>query len=153
MLQVSVRITGTQATIDKLRRLDASLLNFSSAMNEIGTDLKGYFSGQVFASQGGALGVKWPTLAASTVLYKRKHYPQYATTPLIRTGAMQKSFYSKSTSTSVTVGNNVPGDYFKYHQLGTSRMPRRQMIGISDDVQTIVRNVIQADISKKLESA
>lgn len=179
MLRATVKIQGDQETIDRLRRLDNGLLNFSSAMTQIGSEAKKYFSGQVFASQGGVLGVKWPTLAAKTVLYKLKRYPQYASTPLIRTGTMKRSFYAKSTATSVTIGNTAP--YFPYHQLGTGigggrsgttfklgslaraysigsqgrgrHLPARRMLAINDDLMDIVKRVLQADIARKVKGA
>jgi phage gpG-like protein len=150
MLQISVRVTGTEEVITKLRRLGAGLHDFSEAMALTGTELTGFFSGQVFASQGGALGVRWPTLAASTVMEKLKHYPAYATTPLIRTGEMQHSFRSTPTPTSVTITNDAP--YFKYHQSSAPRhkIPYRPMMGINGEVQTIVKKIIQADIARKI---
>jgi phage gpG-like protein len=153
MLQITVKITGTREVIDKLRRLDVGLFNFSEAMSDIGDEVKSYFSGQVFASQGGVIGVVWPTLAVSTMLYKRKHYPQYATTPLIRTGAMQGSFTSAPTSNSVTISNSAP--YFKYHQSSAPRtkIPYRPMMAINDDVTNTVRRILQVDIASKIESA
>ena len=153
MLQITVKISGTQEVIDKLRRLDDGLMNFSESMAQIGDELKSYFSGQVFASQGGVLGVRWPTLAAGTILYKRKHYPAYATTPLIRTGGMQESFTADSTGRSVTISNTAP--YFKYHQSNAPRtkIPYRPMMGINDDVQTIVHKILQAEVQRKIEAA
>jgi phage gpG-like protein len=153
MLQISVRISGTQEVISKLRRVDAGLMNFTDAMKQIGDEGKNYFSGQVFASQGGVLGVRWPTLAASTILYKRKHYPQYATTPLLRTTTMQHSFYAVTTATSVTIGNSA--DYFKYHQSSEARhkIPYRPMLGITNDISDMVHSIIQSDISRKIEAA
>lgn len=180
MLQISVRITGTQATIDKLRRLDTSLLNFQAAMSQIGNELKSYYSGQVFASQGAVLGHPWPPLSPVTLLarghsgkglkFESSKQADFAGLVLSRrlqggggsslnfnilddTGTMKRSFYAKTTATSVTIGNDAP--YFKYHQSSAPRhkIPYRPMLGINDDIRTIVHDIIQSDLSKKLESA
>lgn len=153
MLSVEIKITGTEQVIAKLRRLDTGLTDFRGAMGDIGNEVSKYYAGQVFASQGGAIGVRWPTLAVSTMLYKRKRYPQYATVPLMRTGAMQGSFTSIPTSNSVTIGNTAP--YFQYHQSSAprSKIPYRPMMAINNDVKTIVKKILEADVARKIQAA
>lgn len=73
-------------------------------------------------------------------------------TPLV-TGhpdGMQFSFYANATSNSVTIGNTKP--YFKYHQSTAPRkhLPRRQMLGINEDVISIVRQLAQAELGAKV---
>lgn len=155
MLAVTVRITGTQDVINKLKRLDSGLLNFEQPFKMIGEELVHYYSygGQVFGSQGGVLGVKWPTLAAKTIMYKQKHYPVYATTPLVRTKTMSEAFKAKATAKSLTISNDTP--YFKYHQSSEARhkIPYRPMMGINDDVGNIIKKILTADIKSKIEAA
>lgn len=153
MLNVQINIQGTPELINKFKRLNSGLTDFSPAMTEIGKLVEDYYSGQVFSSQGAVLGLKWPTLKATTIKNKLKHYPQYATTPLIRTGAMKNSFKSKPTRKDVTISNTA--EYFKYHQstAARSKLPRRAMMSINKDVKSIVKQVIEADIAKKLRTA
>lgn len=152
MLAVTVRITGTQDVINKLKRLDLGLLNFEKPLKTIGSELIDYYEGQVFASQGGALGVKWVALSAKTQAYKRKHYPQYATSPLIRTGQMRyNSFHFSASSNHLTIENSAP--YFKYHQSTEARhkIPYRPMMGLNSDTNNIIKNVIKADIKSMID--
>lgn len=151
MLTVEVRITGAKEMIAKLKQINTSLLNFREPLAQIGKELESYYSNNVFSDQGASLGVRWPTLAAKTIMYKKKHYPQYATTPLIATGTMKDSFVSKATINTVTVTNTAP--QFKYHQSSAARkkIPYRPMMGINDDVKTIVKTILQADITQKLQ--
>lgn len=180
MLQISVKISGTQEVIDKLRRLDTSLLNFSDAMGQIGDELKNYYSGQVFASQGAVLGHPWPPLSPVTLLarghsgnglkFESSRQANFAGYLLSRrlqigggsslnfniledTGTMRRSFYADTTATSVTIGNTAP--YFKYHQSSAPRhkIPYRPMLGINDDIQAIVHDIIQSDLDQKIEAA
>jgi phage gpG-like protein len=153
MLNVDIHITGTADVIAKFKRLNLSLTDFKPIMEKVGSEVSKYYRGQVFASQGGVFGVKWPTTLAATTKYKLKHYPQYATTPLIRTGDMQNSFRFDADNNSVTISNPTP--YFKYHQSSAARksnLPRRQMMGINNPVKSIVRQIIDADIKAKLRS-
>lgn len=153
MLAITIKVTGTQEVIDKLKRLESGLKDFTAPLEAIGEELKAFFSGQVFASQGGVLGVRWPTLAVATMVYKRKHYPSYATTPLIRTGAMQHSFEKQSSRNMLRVYNTAP--YFVYHQSSAARhkIPYRPMIGVSPDVENIIKKIMEADIKAKIEAA
>jgi len=153
MLTIQVKITGNEQLIAKLRRLNLGLLDFTEPLKAIGEELKSYYSNQVFASQGGVLGVRWPTLAASTMLYKAKHYAQYATVPLIRTGTMKDNF--KSTVTPRTLAITNPTPYFVYHQSSAARtkIPYRPMMGINQDAKEIVERILRADIQALIEGA
>jgi len=52
---------------------------------------------------------------------------------LQRSGKMRKSFrVSKLDKNELEIENTVT--YFKYHQLGTSKIPRRQMLGHSPEM-------------------
>lgn len=66
---------------------------------------------------------------------------------------MQFSFYANADANSVVIGNSQP--YFKYHQSTAprTRLPRRQMLGINDDVRGIAQQLIQADIAAKIETS
>lgn len=146
MLHVTVKITGDKTEIAKLKKLGDKLSNFSSAMRRIGDELKGYYSGQVFASQGGALGHRWTNLSPVYRSWKSRHYPGRGI--LIATGHMKSSFQSTSTMNSATISNSA--SYFKYNQLGTHRMPARPMLAINHDVEDVVGHIIKQDVQEKI---
>lgn len=149
-LQIQISISGLDEEVAKLKTLGDKLLVYDEAMVEIGEALKNYYSGPVFASQGGVLGVQWPTLAASTMLYKAKKYRQYTTVPLIATGAMKGSFKADATSNSVIVSNTAP--YFPYHQSSAPRrkIPYRPMMAINAPLKSTIKAIIQKDIAAKI---
>jgi phage gpG-like protein len=152
-VSVSVNISGDTATIDKINALKESLENFSQAFKTLGAELVSYASNQVFSTQGGVYGTPWKSLAASTQAYKVKHYRQYASLPLIATGLMKNSFDFLATPNTLTIGNTAP--YFVYHQSSAPRtkLPRREMLGVNVDVESIIKQVIDADIRDKLTAA
>ena len=146
-MQILIKITGDKQTIKNLRSVKSELNDFSRPMRQIGSELKSFFSNDVFASQGGAIGHRWPALQSSTIKQKSARYRAHSVTPLIRTGAMKNAFYSKSDRSSVLIGNNA--SYFVYHQSSAprTRIPYRPMIAISEQVKTIVNRVIDDRVS------
>lgn len=152
-MQVVVTVTGIQDANERLSALGASLHDFSGALATLGRQLILFYGDSVINSQGTALGKRWTPLAASTQAYKSAHWPGRG--PLVRTGAMQQSFYADSTATTLFVGNKAP--YFPYHQLGTSsgsgrghNIPARPMIGVNARVETMIKTVLEADVRAKI---
>lgn len=151
-LSVSITVSGGADFINKLKALGPKLTNFSKPLKEIGTELKSYYSGQVFESQGGVYGTPWPQLSPSTQKYKVKHYAAYSAVPLMATTKMRNSFRATVSPLRLVIDNTAP--YFPYHQSAASRhkLPRRQMIGVNDDVKQIIKKIITKDINSKLHS-
>lgn len=150
-LQVKITISGDKKEIAKFRKLGKSLLNMPDTMKLIGQDLKGYYAGQVFASQGGALGKKWAPLNAYYAKRKAKKYRGRGI--LIASGKMQKSFKFKATGSSVEVYNTSP--HFVYHQSARARtvMPYRPMMGINNAVKSTIKERVQEGVNKKIIEA
>ncbi|MDQ0923342.1 hypothetical protein QF038_001850 [Pseudarthrobacter sp. W1I19] len=119
-LNMKIEITGDKATMDRLAAMGDSLERMPDAMRETGTYLREFFSGEVFASHGGAIGMAWPRLSPRTEAEKAREFP--GRPMLVRTGLMQRSFRSSFTDSSVRVRNTAP--YFKYHQ---SDLPRTKL--------------------------
>lgn len=150
-LSIQVKITGSDRVRRKMTKLGSSLYNFKDAMNQIGRDGSRYFQGTAWQSQGGVYGNKWDALSANYASRKAKRYPGRG--PLEKTGTMRRSFDHEATRSSVVIGNTTP--YFEYHQSSAprSKIPRRQMIGVSSGFKSIVRDIIQEDIKKKIRNA
>ena len=153
MLSVTIKVNGSEEVINKLRRLGTGLKDFGEAFGMLGSELANYYSEVSFSDQGGNLGVRWPTLAASTVKYKLKYYPQYATKPLVRTGTMQGSFRSEASAQRLRIFNTAP--YYIYHQSTEARtkIPWRPMMLVNDDAMNIIKKILIADIERKIEAA
>jgi len=151
-LNVQIKITGDKETIAKLGKMGQSLLNFQTAMRSIGKELPSYFSNQVFGSQGGAIGERWPALKQATKDSKAKKY--FTATPLVNTGAMKRGFRAEYPDfNSVMIGNVAP--YFDYHQSKAprSKLPRRTMMSTGGQVKSIIGSIIDADVKQKITKA
>lgn len=152
MLAVQIKISGDKETIAKLGKLGQSFMSFQMAMRDIGKELPAYFGGQVFASQGGAIGERWAPLKQATKNQKSKLYP--GAQPLVATGTMQNSFEAEYPDlNSVSIGNSAP--YFVYHQSKAARrkLPRRTMMSTGGDVKAIIGQIIEADVHAKIAKA
>lgn len=150
MINVEVHITNAAEISQKLEKLGESLYMMDAAMATIGKDLSTYFATIAFNSQGGVYSNVWVALNDAYALWKAK---KLGTPILVGTSIphMRDSFTFESTSTSVYVTNT--SDHFEFHQLGTSKLPQRQMIGVNDDVRGIINDIINEDIKQKIESA
>lgn len=147
-MNLTIQIKGGKEAQAKFQKLGQRLFIFTAAMDDIGNKLEDYYSNAAFLSQGGVYGNKWKRLQHATVVDKAKHYS--GRPPEFRTGKMQSGFRHTSTSSSVKIYNRMP--YFKYQQLGTSRLPARQMIGVNSEVMKMIRDIIEKDVNKKLRS-
>lgn len=149
MISVQVQITNAAEISEKLGKLGESLYMMDEAMASIGKDLDTYFSTIAFNSQGGVYENVWSSLNDAYALWKAK---KLGTPILVGTSIphMRDSFTFESSSTSVYVYNT--SDHFEFHQLGTSKMPQRQMIGVNDDVRGIINDIINEDIKNKIAS-
>lgn len=151
-LAVRINISGDKETITKLQKLGQSLVMLQGAMNDIGKELTDYYGNQVFASRGGIIGENWDDLSPVYKLSKAKKFP--GRSPLVKTGAMQKSFIYEATHDSVTIANSA--DYFAYHQSDeprTSNLPRRQMMKVTPDIKKLISQIIDQDINEKIKRA
>ena len=155
MAFITVTVTNLGDIKDKLTALGAKMHDFTTAMEAVGDAVGKYFSGQVFASEGAVLGSRWAELTPATQAEKNHLFPGRGI--LERTGAMREGFTSDATPMSVWVSNEAP--YFPYHQLGTTNgagrghnIPARPMIGVNDAVESIIGDIIRADVNAKIEA-
>lgn len=148
-LELSLEVKGVEQVTRMLTNIGADVQDLKGAMTEVGEHAKKYFGGQVFASRGGVLGQPWPRLSPGYASQKAKRYPGRPV--LVRSGLMQRSFTSKPSAMSVTIGNDAP--WFKYHQSSAARkkIPRRVMIGVYNGMQSDVTKIIAAALSEKIK--
>lgn len=135
---ISISVTGLADRRRRLATWGTKIESLAPAWEQVAADLRGDFAEQ-FASQGGFYKSrgKWAPLAPSTVKDRvRKGF--FGPWPiLIRTGALFTSLVDPNdgahveqiTATSLTIGTN----FFTapFHQLGTVKMPARQIVGLS----------------------
>lgn len=180
MFSVTVKISGTAEELQRLRKLGDKLNDFSDVYKPLGAELKQYYGGtngvpgNVFASQGGALGKVWAALSPVYKSWKGKHYPNKGT--LQASGKLMQSFRATNTRTTLTIDNTDPK--FIFHQLGTGigsnrsklsllgglaraytiggmgrgrGIPARPMLAITPEVETMVKNAIKSGVDEKLK--
>ena len=118
---ISVRDLGTSSALQKLI---AKTKDFRSALDEAGL----YMERETklnFAREQSPEGDAWAGLAESTLRYKR-------TSSILReTGSLVASI-AKSAASSTEVRITAGTAYGIFHQEGTSKMPARPFIGLSD---------------------
>lgn len=148
-MHVTVQITGASEIKAKLARLGRGLFQLDNGMRQIGEYMANYFANEGFASQGQVFNNTWPRLNLQYAQWKAVHF---SGRPILeRTGQMRRSFAYKSGSNSVTIGNNQP--YFKFHELGGTRLPQRQMMGINEPNKRMIAHILQNEIRNKIEAA
>lgn len=167
-LTMHVVISGDKEIISKLRKLKQSIFTFERAMKTIGEELTSYFSNQVFASQGGILGERWPALSEKYRIYKATGHTtlnlarQKATTNvntypgrgiLVKTGEMKNSFVFEADNKSVFITNT--SDHFPFHQSNESRskLPRRVMMKTTPEIRQVVTQIVDDEIKNKIRAA
>lgn len=148
MAEIVVSIQGDKELAAKLKKYGVAVLDLSSAMDDIGEYLTGFFSGEVFASRGGVINKRWPALNDRYAAWKARRWP--GRPPLVRSGVMQRSFKHKSTKLSTSLWNEAR--YFDYHQDGEG-VPQRVMMHIDQKRQRAVVQLISDDLERKQRAA
>lgn len=147
----SMTIGGLAELRSQLRRMQQGVDQTRTQLDDAGDLLTNYFSGQVFASRGGVLGESWPKLSDAYAARKARTFP--GRPPMIRTGKLNQGFTYDITPERLRIRNTV--EYFKYHQSDRERtkMPRRVMMKLTDQLKTDVTRVIDRKLTSGLRGA
>lgn len=133
-----------------LENIQKGISDFKPALEEIsGVQLKEIE--KQFSTEGSnILGEKWQALQADTI--KARIRAGFGASPILTaSGKMRKSNRkSRLTNTELDISNDV--HYFKYHQLGTKKMPRRQIFGHSENMIKKVMDIVAKYIIKIAQS-
>lgn len=151
--RVSIKISGDKDVVEMLHGVGLEVKDLRPAMQDVGKYLKGFYSGQVFASRGGVIGHPWPRLSERYAAWKAQQYPGRPV--LVRTGLMQRSFKYETTNMSATISNSAP--HFVYHQSDEVRtiIPYRPMMKLEigdtqyDAIVEIIGNRLAATIRQR----
>jgi hypothetical protein len=147
-MSYEITVQGDSEMIQKLRKFGVSVLDLSDSMDETGSYLTTFFSGEVFASRGQVFDKPWPALSDNYAAHKARTFP--GRPPLIRSGLMNRSFRHKSTRLTATLWNEA--EYFEYHQDGRG-VPERVMMHLDDKRERAVVELIANDIRGKMSTA
>lgn len=126
----------------KLKALSVGVKNYKKPLKLISKDLLKIYSKDVFKTKGKAIGEKWAPLSAATLKMRKARTGHYKKRPtagkstLIWTGKLKSGFESSVGKTRLVIKNTV--DYFKTHQLGRGKIPKRRMLAINKNITKIV---------------
>lgn len=139
-----VKITGIRDTKAKLNEIEGYVKNPRKSLKESIEYMKRTTEGEVFSSEGSSMGRKWARLNSAYQAVKAKRYPGKGI--LQATGKMRKSFKTRVGSTKAVLSNS--DSKFKYHQLGTRKMPQRVMLFIDAKRERKVLKIFEDDSQK-----
>ncbi len=145
-MRITLKVDGIQSLDAELLRFTDRIQNATPAFEGI-ADMFAEAETQRFDSEGdiGGDGGKWSPLAASTVAFKLKHFP--GTKILERTGALRQSLTSRPFGIEIIgpqamrIGTDTV--YARFHQDGTSRMPRRSPLALSETRRRSIVKIVQ----------
>ena len=129
-----------RAVKQKLNLIQRGLYSPKEPLRDTETELMEYFGETVFNRQGTPK--PWKPLAPSTMLARSKGWGYYGNSAeqrgktLVWTGNLRKSFKSKLGRLKLTISNTA--SYFRKHQLGEDGTPKRQMLGVDKQVESVV---------------
>lgn len=136
-ITVSIDVSGAQ---DKIRKIKEGLADLTDPFEQSGEEIIELYGEKNFKEQGGALGMRWKSLSARTLLARQNRTGHYANPPietdkiLIWTGALKSGFKKIVEKTTLIVENTVV--YFKFNQ------GSRTMIKATRDVIDIVSKYV-----------
>ena len=155
---IEIRVVG----LDKLQKRN----------DEVGVWAKGPFRGRAagkirddfldevgesFASRGRSTGTAWAPLSPANAAWKNSAYPGRPL--LVLTGRMKESFSASSRDLiynrkqknykMLTLGTRVP--YAGYHQSGTSKMPRRPLFVVKQQIANRWGKYLSADLQNAMK--
>ena len=147
-MKVSITITGVSEVLTKLTLLKEGLSNYKAELETTGEFLKNYYADFPFKFEGQVYGKNWARL--SPAYQARKSIKYVGKNILEASGFMRTQFAFTSTSDYCRIFNNT--EYFKYHQLGTKRMPQRLVMSLNAATNTAIAGIFKAGIDAKIEA-
>jgi phage gpG-like protein len=149
MFRLRVDITGLDKTNATLDKLSGIINNLEPELVDVGTWLMGFLQVDVFDTEGGAISAPWQALSSPYSFYKSKNYPGRAI--LEASGEMRKGYALMTTTQYAIVENTV--EYAKYHQSGTSRLPQRMLVNVTDELKRTVGQKFADHLKSRVEQA
>lgn len=141
---MQISINGDERVIQLSSNMRGFFRNPKQALKKSGNLLVDEFDKQ-FQTEGSRLGRKWKPLAASTITQRARL--GFGSGPILqRTGKLRRGFEQDLKRYSVRVHN--PVEYFKYHQTGGRKLPKRQMIASPERLKQEVVSIVIDELRK-----
>lgn len=121
----------------RLRGIEGDIRNARPAFERIAKQLVRTFSGDVFDTEGAAVGEHWQPLSKYTL--RSKEAAGYGDKGILeRTGKMRNAFRSQVAPDYAMIWNTA--QYFKYHQSNKprSKLPRRVMVKLGEQQRELI---------------
>jgi len=154
MLEIQVVVTGKDQALSQVQHLKNIFENLGNVYQEVGEWWIKFLTGEVFTSEGAVYGRRWAQLNENYAFYKATKFGMVGI--LIASGAMQNGWNMYTGADYLQVKNeaqNDRGDYYAaFHQEGTTRMPKRELLVVDSGRATTIRDLIVNNINRQLNS-
>lgn len=149
-MQLRFSIDGEMQLSRNLEAISVNISDWTPAFEQTGDYLMGVFQDDVFETEGQAIEETWDALTAAYAARKEKQYGDQGI--LQATGTMRNSFWKQIDTTSLIIGNDTP--YFKFHQSNEPRtkLPRRAMLKLTNDMKQQIVSLFQQQILATLQT-
>ena len=143
-MAIGIEVEGAREIEDRTREIVARMVGVST-MVRVTTSLR-IRNLRRYDNNAGPDGRFWKRLAPSTIEQKQRlgGFSPAGLPKLVRTGRLRASFVTRARAvrggSEGAVGTDVP--YAVFHQFGTSRMPKREPLGVAQEDVKIVRRIM-----------
>jgi len=127
-IEMNIRVTGVKKTVSRLIAMQARAQLFTPVLLKAKKEIQ-LANASNFATNGLPVG-GWSPLNPQYAAWKMARFP--GAPPMVQTGKLFSSLAGANTSvetmtnTSISIGTTV--EYAKFHQYGTTKMPKRKIV-------------------------
>jgi hypothetical protein len=138
MIRISVDVEGVVEAVGMLDGMESRAHDLTPIWQHVAQTFQGLET-RAFGSEGATTGAPWPQLAKRTQMQRAKLGFPPAHPILERRGTLKRALttgqgaYVRTSPTSLEYLLSSEVGYFKFHQLGTGRMPRRAPVRLTRD--------------------
>lgn len=142
-----VNISGDKRILQKFDEITKLVKDMRAPLKEAGKLILDE-TDKVFETEGSRMGKKWTPLTQATLIQKARL--GYGSKRILeRTGHLRKSFEMNVSKFVLRVFSEV--DYYKYHQLGGVKLPKRPMLVATENIKQNIIETIHKALRKTYE--
>jgi phage gpG-like protein len=125
---IDTRVTGVKKAVSRLTAMQARAQVFTPVLLKAKKEIQ-LANASNFATNGLPVG-GWSPLSPAYAAWKMARFP--GAPPMVQTGRLFASLtgatasFETMTNTSISIGTSV--EYAKFHQYGTTKMPKRKIV-------------------------
>lgn len=150
---IRIEFAGLDKAIARLEEMARRLRDLRPAWRSVLSYLK-RATEQTFASQGARIGQQWAPLTED---YERRKSVVYPGQPILRASdAMFRSLVDGTSDSieEITDRELVYGTrtrHARYHQDGTPRMPKRQILAVTDQDRREIKRIVRTHLERQAQ--